>query len=251
MSLRALIVDDEAPARRKLARFLSECDDVTVVGEAGGGAEAIRLARELQPDVLFLDISMPEIDGFEVVETIASDEHVPRVIFVTAFDQHAIRAFEVSALDYLLKPLERDRLNEAIARAQRAARPGPTSDPKQLMELLDALRPEKRFPKRLLVPTEDRSVFIDVAEIVRVEADGNNVQIITTRGSHSMRATMESIEAKLDPERFARVHRSHVVNLDAIKEIQPWFHGDRQIVMRDGSTLTWSRRYAAKRPDLA
>lgn len=249
--LRAVIADDEAPARRKLARFLSKRDDVTLVGEASGGDEAIALARELRPDVLFLDISMPEVDGFDVVEALTGDESVPRVIFVTAFDQHAIRAFEVSALDYLLKPLERERLDEAIARAHRAVRPEAPADRARLIEMLDALRPERRYPKRLLVPAEDRSIFVDVAEIVRLEADGNNVQIVTSRGSFSMRATLESLEAKLDPEHFARVHRSHIVSLDAIREIQPWFHGDRRIMLRDGSTLTWSRRYAGKRPDLA
>ncbi|HEY8320695.1 MAG TPA: LytTR family DNA-binding domain-containing protein [Candidatus Baltobacteraceae bacterium] len=251
MMLRVAIVDDEAPARRKLARFLAEFDDVDVVGEAGGGADAIALVRKAKPDVLFLDIQMPEVDGFDVVEELAGDAHVPRVIFATAFDQHAIRAFEVSALDYLLKPLERERLGEAIARARAAVAPDQPPSRDRLLEVLDALRPERRFPKRLLVPGEERSVFVDVAEIVRLEADGNNVRVVTARGTHTMRATLESLEAKLDPERFARVHRSHVVNLDAIKEIQPWFHGDRQIVLRDGTGLTWSRRYAAKRPDLA
>ena len=250
MSLRAVIVDDEAPARRKLARFLAEHEDVELVGEAGSGVDAIALVRKAKPDVLFLDISMPEVDGFDVVEELAGDAHVPRVIFVTAFDRHAIRAFEVSALDYLLKPLERERLDEAIGRARAAAMPSAEPSRDRLLELLAELRPERRFPKRLLVPSEDRSVFVDVADIVRLEADGNNVRIVTPRGTLAMRSTLESLEAKLDPEHFARVHRSHVVNLDAIKEIQPWFHGDRQIVMRDGTTVTWSRRYAAKRPEL-
>jgi len=251
MTLRVAIVDDEAPARRKLARFLAEFEDIDVVGEAAGGAEAIALARKAKPDVLFLDIQMPEVDGFDVVEELANDARMPRVIFVTAFDRHAIRAFEVSALDYLLKPLERERLGETIVRARAAVAPAEASSRDRLLDMLDALRPDRRFPKRLLVPSEDRSVFLDVGEIVRIEADGNNVHVVTARGRHTMRATLESLEAKLDPERFARVHRSHVVNLDAIKEIQPWFHGDRQIVLRDGTGLTWSRRYAAKRPDLA
>jgi two-component system LytT family response regulator len=251
VSLRVAIVDDEAPARRKLARFLAEFDEVELVGEASGGGEAIALVRKTKPDVLFLDIQMPDVDGFDVVEELAGDACVPRVIFVTAFDQHAIRAFDVSALDYLLKPLEIERLGEAIGRARAAVRPSETPTRDRLLEMLEAIRPDRRFPKRLLVPSEDRSVFVDVAEIVRLEADGNNVRVVTTRGAHTMRATLESLEAKLDPEHFARIHRSHIVNLDAIKEIQPWFHGDRQIVLRDGTGLTWSRRYAAKRPDLA
>lgn len=249
--MRVVLVDDEPLALRRLRAMLAKHEDVEVLAECEDAAVAIEAMRTTKPDVVFLDIQMPEVDGFDVVEELAGDAHVPRVIFATAFDQHAIRAFEVSALDYLLKPLERERLGEAIARARAAVAPDQPPSRDRLLEVLDALRPERRFPKRLLVPGEERSVFVDVAEIVRLEADGNNVRVVTARGTHTMRATLESLEAKLDPERFARVHRSHVVNLDAIKEIQPWFHGDRQIVLRDGTGLTWSRRYAAKRPDLA
>lgn len=247
--MRVAIADDEAPARRKLARFLRDHADVELVGEASTGAEAVRLIAAERPDLVFLDIQMPELDGVAVAEALAAAGNPPRIVFVTAFDRHAVRAFELGALDYLLKPYDRERFENALERA-RAALPAPPGGAGDLAELLARLRAGERYPKRLLIPHDGRSFYLPVREIVRLEAAGNDVTIHTRRGDYSLRATLESFEERLDPAQFARVHRSHVVNIDDIAEIHPWFHGDQKLVMRDGSEIAWSRRYAAKRPDL-
>ena len=232
-SLAVMIADDEAPARRKLARFLGEHDDVEVVAEA----------------LLFLDINMPDLDGIGVAEALARAEAPPAIVFVTAFDQFAVKAFEVSALDYLLKPYDRERFELALGRARRSLEA--RSLPPDLAGVLATLRKEDRYVRRLLIPNDGRSFFAAAAEIVRLEAEGNNVVVFLRDGSrHAMRATLESLEARLDPAQFARVHRAHVVNIDAIREIAPWFRGDYKLTLRDGTEMAWSRRYAAKRPDL-
>lgn len=246
--LRVLIVDDEPAARRKTRRFLEEHEDVEVIGEAANGASAVERILEDCPDLVFLDVQMPDIDGFDVVEAIAGAEQIPKIIFVTAHDRYAVRAFEVNALDYLLKPFDRERFAQALSRSRSAGSPAPAEN--QLMTLLESLRPGGRFLRRLLVPRDGRSIFVSVEDVVRFESERNNVQIETKRGSFTIRMTLDALEQRLDPEQFARVHRSHIVNLDSIKEIDPWFHGDYKITLTDGSSLTWSRRFAAKRPDL-
>jgi two-component system, LytTR family, response regulator len=248
--MRVLIVDDEPAARRKVLRFLEEHTDIEIVGEAANGEEAIRQIAAHHPDLVFLDVQMPGIDGFTVLEEIADADHVPAIIFATAHDEHAVRAFEVNALDYLLKPFDRERFERALARARKSADTAPGASQAQLMQLLNAIRPSGRHSRRLLVPSDERSVFVNVAEIVRIEADRNNVTIFTPRGSYSMRTTLESLEERLDPEQFIRIHRSHLVNIDALKEIHPWFHGDYKAKLHDGTELMWSRRYAARRPEL-
>jgi two-component system LytT family response regulator len=248
-SLAVMIADDEAPARRKLARFLGEHDDVEVVAEAANGLDALDLIAMTKPALLFLDINMPDLDGIGVAEALARAEAPPAIVFVTAFDQFAVKAFEVSALDYLLKPYDRERFELALARARRSL--DARSLPPDLAGVLATLRKEDRYVRRLLIPNDGRSFFAAAAEIVRLEAEGNNVVVFLRDGSrHAMRATLESLEARLDPAQFARVHRSHVVNIDAIREIAPWFRGDYKLTLRDGTEIAWSRRYAAKRPDL-
>ncbi len=248
MTLRVLIADDEAPARRKLGRLLGEHDDVEIVAEASNGIDAVDLIALTKPEIAFLDIQMPDLDGLGVAETIASSERPAAVVFVTAFDQYAIKAFEVRALDYLLKPYDRERFEQALARA-RAASSTPDGT-RGIAEALAHARNEERYVRRLLIPSDGRSFFVATREITRLESDGNNVFVCTARGKHAMRTTLESLESRLDPQQFARVHRSHIVNIDEIAEIHPWFHGDYKLLLRDGSELAWSRRYAAKRPDL-
>jgi two-component system, LytTR family, response regulator len=248
MALTVMIADDETPARRKLARFLREHDDVTIVAEASNGIDAVDLIAMTKPALLFLDIHMPDLDGLGVAESVMRAEHAPSIVFVTAFDQYALKAFEVSALDYLLKPYDRDRFEQALARARSALNAKPDVD--KLAETLARIRNEERYVRRLLIPNDGRSFFVAAREIARLEADGNNVAIHTQRGVHQLRATLESLESRLDPAQFARVHRSHIVNIDEIAEIQPWFHGDYRILMRDGTEIAWSRRYAGLRPDL-
>jgi len=246
--VRVVLADDEAPARRKLARFLREQSDVELVAEAADGVEAVRLILAEQPDLVFLDVQMPGIDGVAVAEAVAARPNPPRIVFVTAFDRHAVRAFELGALDYLLKPYDRERFENTLTRV-RASRAAPAA-PGELAELLERLRASERYPKRLLIPHEGRSFYLPVREIVRLEADGNDVAVHARRGRYALRATLESFEERLDPQQFARVHRAHVVNIDEIAEVHPWFHGDQKLVLRDGSEIAWSRRYAAKRPDL-
>jgi two-component system LytT family response regulator len=243
-----MIADDEAPARRKLARFLAEHDDIAVVAEASNGIDAVDLIAMTKPDLIFLDIHMPDLDGLGVAETLLRSDARPSIVFVTAFDQYAVRAFEMNALDYLLKPYDRERFDKALARIRAAEET--RLDTSRLAETLAQLRNEERYVRRLLIPNDGRSFFVAVREIARLEAEGNNVVVHTSRGTHALRATLESLEGRLDPAQFARVHRSHVVNIDEIAEIHPWFHGDYKILMRDGTEIAWSRRYAAKRPDL-
>ena len=248
MSIPVMIADDEAPARRKLARFLSEHDDVTIVAEAANGIDALDLISMTKPRLVFLDIHMPDLDGLGVAEALVRSDEPPSIVFVTAFDQYAVKAFEVSALDYLLKPYDKERFEQALERARRSIQTRP--DATTLAETIAKLRNEDQYVRRLLIPNDGRSFFVATREIARLESDGNNVVVHTPRGRHALRATLESIETRLDPAQFARVHRSHLVNIDEIAEIHPWFHGDYKIKMRDGSEIAWSRRYAAKRPDL-
>ena len=248
--MRVLIVDDEPAARRKVVRFLQDHSDVELAGEAASGQEALAKIAQQQPDLVFLDVQMPDMNGFEVVEALAASERVPAIVFATAHDEYAVRAFEVSAVDYLLKPFDRERFARSLERARKSVGEPSESNQSQLLSLLDAMRPAGQFARRLLVPSSGGAVFVTASEIVRLEADRNNVLIHSRRGTFTLRSTLDALERRLDPQQFARVHRSHVVNIDAVKEIHPWFHGDYKIRLHDGMELMWSRRYAAKRPDL-
>jgi two-component system, LytTR family, response regulator len=249
LSLRVLLADDEAPARRKLIRFLEEHADIEIVGQAANGIDAVDLIDLTTPDVVFLDIHMPDLDGLGVAEAILARERPPRIVFVTAHDRYAVKAFEVSALDYLLKPYDRDRFERALERTRKALMSEPAA-PAGLAQMLARVRKDESYARRLLVSNEGRSSFVPVRDIVRLESDGNNVTIVSRGGAFSLRSTLESLEARLDPEQFVRIHRSHLINIDEIGEVNAWFHGDYKVKLRDGTELTWSRRYAAKRPDL-
>jgi len=243
-----MIADDETPARRKLARFLGDHDDVSIVAEAANGIDTVDLIAMMKPQLVFLDIHMPDLDGLGVAETLVRSEAPPSIVFVTAHDQYAVKAFEMSALDYLLKPYDRERFERTLTKARRSLDTKP--DTERLAGTLAKIRNEDRFVRRLLIPNDGRSFFVATREIARLEANGNSVAVHTARGNHALRATLESLEARLDPAQFARVHRSHIVNIDEIAEIHPWFHGDYKILMRDGTEIGWSRRYATQRPDL-
>ena len=248
--MRVLVVDDEPAARRKVLRFLKEHADVEVAGEAASGEEALERIVAEQPDLVFLDVQMPGMNGFEVVEAITAVEHVPAIIFATAHDEYAVRAFEVSAVDYLLKPFDRERFERALDRARKSVGEPAGAAQAQLLSLLDSMRPAGQFARRLLVPSNGRAVFVNTSDIVRLESERNNVVIHARGGIFTLRSTLDALERRLDPQQFVRIHRSHVVNMDAVKEIHPWFHGDFKIRLHDGGELMWSRRYAAKRPDL-
>lgn len=243
MSVRVLIVDDEAPARRKVRSHLAGTPGVEVVGEAASGPEAVEAIRSLRPDLVFLDVQMPGMTGFEVIAAVGP-EAMPAVVFVTAFDEFALDAFEVQAVDYLMKPFHAERFRQALARAlERIARREPA--PASLARLLEGLlRKAPREAQRLLARDGERLFFIPLREIVRVSADGNYVKVHTAKGQrHHLRETLASLEARLDPERFARIHRSEIVNVDFVAEIQPFFHGDYTVVLKNGEEVRLSRRY--------
>jgi len=243
MTLRALIVDDEQPARDLIAILLRDEPDVQVVGECSNGRDAVAAIQRLSPDLVFLDVQMPGLDGFGVLAKLPA-ERLPLVVFVTAFDQHAIRAFEVHALDYLLKPFEYDRLRQAVRRARtELARGSSAACQARLLTLLEELRPGGQSWNRLAVRDAGRIVFIQPDEIDWIEAEGNYVRLHVGRNSHLLRETMSSTEARLASKRFLRVSRSTIVNLERVKEWQPLFHGDSVLILRDGTRLTVSRVY--------
>jgi two-component system LytT family response regulator len=232
--MRALIVDDEAPARAKLRRLLESEPGVEVVGEAGTGREAVAAIKHDEPDIVFLDIQMPGLDGFGVLEAIA-DDGAPYTVFVTANDQHALRAFEAGAVDYLLKPYTPERFGVVLERARDRL---PSSQQRRSRH-----RPSDSFLRRMLIVDNGRAVFIPVERIDRIEADRNYVFIAGADGRFRLRATIASVEERLDPAHFLRINRSTIVRLDAIREMHEWSHGDFRVLMHDGSELIWSRRF--------
>jgi two-component system, LytTR family, response regulator len=233
--IRVLVVDDEPPSRRKVRRFLERDAEIGDIGEAGSGAEAIDAIRSFAPDLVFLDVQMPDLDGFAVLAAIPEPRDF-HVVFLTAHDHHALRAFEAEALDYLLKPADPDRFERALERAKEQI----------------ALRRERapkaeaaRFLKRILVEKNGREIFLPVERLEWAESDRNYVRLHAGGEEYAIRETLENLVKQLDPEQFARISRSEVVNLDRVKEMQPWFHGERRIVLQDGRELTWTRRFRA------
>jgi two-component system LytT family response regulator len=242
MKIRTLIVDDMLLARTRLRRHLSEDPDIDIIGECAGGQEAIDAIRQLAPDLLLLDVQMPEVDGFDVLAAVGAGT-VPAVIFVTAYDQFALRAFEVHALDYILKPFEAERLRKTVNRAkqQLAGRTPGAAD--KVGGLLEEMRTQSKYPRRLAVRSDGRTVFLPVGDIDYVEAAGNYLRIQAGTESHMIRERLTQLEARLDPDLFARIHRSTIVNVDRIKEMSPLFNGDQVLILRNGKKLTLSRTF--------
>jgi two-component system, LytTR family, response regulator len=245
MSLRVLVVDDEAASCRKVRSHLSGKRDIVIVGEAANGLEAVDAIQRLQPDLVFLDIQMPGMNGFEVIATIGIDT-MPAVIFVTAFDEYALNAFDVEAIDYLLKPIRKDRFDRALKRAFERIHASRISDRDQLARLLDRVHPPDRYLQRIVVREGDRLFFVPAGRIVRISADGNYVQIHTPDGVHMIRETISRMEGRLNPEQFVRIHRSEIINIDCVKEILPLFHGDHRIILKNNEECHLSRRYTAR-----
>lgn len=245
--IRALIVDDEAPARRKLRELLGREADFEVVGEAADGVEAVEALRATRPDVVFLDIQMPRLDGFGVVQEVGVEE-MPLVVFVTAYDEHALRAFEVQALDYLLKPFAPSRFQKLLERLRRQLGQGsPVDLAERIDRVLAAVRPTSSALRQILVERgEGRQALLAVSEIDLIRAEGNYLRFFSNGDEYRRRGTLRDLEERLDPQQFVRLNRSEIVRLEAIRELQPWFHGDARVVMRDGAVLTWSRRYRGK-----
>jgi len=232
--MRVLVVDDEPLARAGLRIRLEREADVAIVGEADSGLAAVEAIRTLAPDLVFLDVQMPDLDGFDVVR----EARPPRVVFVTAHEQHALRAFEVSALDYLLKPVDDARLQDALAKARRALAPDERLE--RLLAHLDA----RTFARRLVARDRDRFVLVPVEEIRYVAAAGNYAEIHDTAGRALLvRATLESLERRLDPAEFARIHRSTLVRLACARDLRPDAHGDFDLTLDDGTRLPVGRAY--------
>jgi two-component system LytT family response regulator len=246
--IRVLVVDDEPLAREKIRGMVAADPELRVVAECSNGAEAIEAVRSMRPDLILLDVQMPEVGGFCVLETL-KDEQLPPVIFITAYDHYAVRAFEFHALDYLLKPFDRERFQAAIERAKRQIRRD-SSDGSgidaRILALLEQMHGQPRYSERLVVKTGGRVFFLNTDEIDWIEAEGNYVSIHTGKKAYLLRETISSFESQLDPKEFVRIHRSSIVRLDRIKELQPWSHGEYHVILADGTRLTLSRSYREK-----
>lgn len=246
MKIRALIVDDEPLARERLSEFLRTEPEVEVVGECADGKEALAVIQSTTPDLLFLDVQMPELDGFGVVAGLSGTK-MPVIIFVTAYDKFALRAFEVHALDYLLKPFDRERFQTALRRAlDQIKRQQSDELGQRLAGLIAELRPESKPLERLAVKTEGKMVLIKLDDIDWIEAADNYVNLHVGNESHLHRETLSALEARLSPQKFMRISRSIIVNADRVKELHPMFHGDYVVVLRNGARLNLSRSYREK-----
>jgi two-component system LytT family response regulator len=248
--IRTLIVDDMLLARKRLRRVLSQDPEIEIIGECTDGQQAIETIQNLKPDLLFLDVQMPEIGGFEVLQEIGVN-NAPVVIFVTAYDQFALRAFEVHALDYLLKPFENARLQNTVARAKAQIRKRESAvTDERLLALLKTVKNDEKYLKRLTVKSRGRTIFLTVDEIDYIEAEGNYLSLQIGEQSHLIRSAMHQFESRLDPEKFVRIHRSTIINIDRVKEMHPLFNGDQLIIMQNGKELTLSRNYRERLKDL-
>jgi two-component system, LytTR family, response regulator len=247
--IKVLVADDEPLARERLAGLLSQEQDIEVVGHARDGEEAVTAIHDDPPDLVFLDVQMPQMSGFDVIEAVGSDK-MPPVIFVTAYDQHALKAFQVRALDYLLKPFDRERFKDALQRARKQLEREENGDlGRRLLALVKDLRRDQPKSDRLVVKSGGRLFFLRTDEIDWVEAAGNYVRLHVGPTSHLLRETMNAIEGRLDPEKFFRIHRSRIVNMERIQELQPWLNGEYAVLLRTGTRLTLSRGYREKLQD--
>lgn len=271
MPMRVLIVDDEPIARRRISRLLKLEEDVEVVNEVGSGTDAVAAIREQRPDLVFLDVQMPDLDGFGVVSALREEESMPAIVFVTAYNEYAVKAFDVNAVDYVLKPFDGERFRSAFQRARSAMEQKNSAEAgRRIKALLEEVLGEQRaaqaltgangngggggalqaqpvqrarYLDRLMVKHDGRVFFVKVADVDWFEASGNYVRVHVGRVSHLIRETMHGIEAQLDPNLFARIHRAVIVNMDRIRELQPWFAGDYIVILRDGRQLKLSRTY--------
>ena len=245
MKYTALIVDDEPLARSKLVSFLAAAPDIELLGEFGSGPEALQFMQQTMPDILWLDVQMPEMTGFELLEHLEGKP--PVVIFVTAYDQYAVQAFEVHAADYLLKPFDRERFQKALTRARELVPQRNTDDAlsQRLLHLLEDLktRAEPKHLDRIITKTNGRIRILRAEDLDWIEAEGNYVRLHTGNESHLLRETMNGLEQKLDAKRFVRIHRSTMINIEQVKELQPWFRGDFVVILKNAKQLTLSRGY--------
>jgi two-component system, LytTR family, response regulator len=246
MTIRAVIVDDEPLARERIRALVSAHADVEVAGECGDGLAAVAALDDLRPDAVFLDVQMPGLDGFDVL---AAAEHLPAVVFVTAYDEHALRAFDAHAVDYLLKPIDERRFDIALARLRERLGAG-RHPPDEVRALAADLARYRGWSTRLAVRAGGRIELVPVADIHWIEAAGNYVCLHLGKAEHILRETLKSLEARLDPGSFARIHRSAIVNLDRIAHLEPIEHGEYLVTLRDGTSLYATRSFSRRLRDL-
>ena len=248
--LRIVIVDDEPIAREGVRVQLAHQVEVEIVAECANGLEAVAAIEELKPDLVFLDVQMPGMDGLDVLQTVGGNS-MPAVVFVTAYDQYALKAFDVNAIDYLLKPFDRERFERAFSRAkERIQQTDASSLGLRLNHLLATVRPQKKYVERLVVKSSGRIFFLEVSEVDWIEAADNYVSLHLGKESHLIRDTLKSLETKLDPDRFIRVRNSAIINLKRVKELHPLFKGEYEILFHSGQKLRSSRRYRSRIADL-
>jgi len=240
--IRAAIIDDEPFARERVRRLLADDPEIEIVGEAGDGLEAVKIIREEAPALVFLDVQMPGKDGFEVLSSLTPEE-TPVVIFLTAFDRYAVKAFETAALDYLLKPFDEERFEKAVARAKSHLRKDAAAPTPDEPEAGGMFQSEEGFLERVMVKKGGRVFFFKTSEIEWIEAYGNYVRLHFEAATHLLRETISAMETRLDAQKFVRVHRSGLVNVERIREIEPLFGGRAEIILESGAKLVASRRF--------
>lgn len=241
--IRVLIADDEPLAREGLALLLADDPDVEIVGECGTGQGAVTAILDLRPDLVFLDVEMPLMTGFEALEAI-DPKSIPLVIFVTAYNQYAVQAFDVHAVDYVLKPLDRERFKQAVHRAkQQLTMRRESAISRRILDCLEKLQTPPKFLDRMVVRSNENVLLLKVEEIDWIEAEGNYIRLHVGKRSHIVRETLSNVESQLDPEKFVRIHRSTIVQTGRISRIEPRFHGDCTVVLSDGTELMLSRSY--------
>ena len=243
MKIRALIVDDEPLAREWVRGAVTEDANLEVVGECGDGFEAAEAIRRLKPDLVFLDVQMPGLDGFGVIEALSPDE-IPAIVFVTAFDQYAVRAFEANAVDYLMKPFSPERVEEAVRRVRELVKGRSLEDFRESIgKIVEKIRRDRSYPEWVLLKADGKNVFVKVRDIDWIESSRNNVRIHVGTNIYLLHETTSAIASRLDPKKFLRIHRSAIVNIERIRELHPWFNGDYAVILRDGTQLTLSASY--------
>jgi two-component system LytT family response regulator len=244
MKIRALLVDDQSTGLAVLRDMLHHSEpDIEIIGMAASGREAVESINQLAPDLVFLDVQMPELDGFEVVARIKLPR-MPIIIFVTGRDDLALKAFEAHALDYLMKPCKLDRLKSAVQRARQQIQSNQNDEIQQnLHGLLNDLKAVSKYPERLAVKSNGRIVFLRLTDIDLVEAADNYVKLCVGKETHMLRETMTALEEKLPPDRFMRISRSTIVNIESVKELHPMFHGEYMVTLRNGTRVTLTRSY--------
>ena len=241
--IRVLIVDDEHLARKKIQNLLKNDSEIEVVGECSNGIDSVNAVKSLRPDLLFLDIQIPKLDGLKVSEALSGPDS-PLVIFVTAYDQHAVRAFDLQALDFILKPYDRDRFEKALTRAKIQIHEKRKQDfGPQIMAMLSEMRDRPKYLDRIVMKNDGRVFFIKIADIDWIGAEGNYVRLHTGKESYLYRENLGNLLSQLDPAKFRRIHRSSVINIDRIQELRSGAYGDYNITLIGGTELTLSRSY--------